>query len=409
MSTVRLPILLLLIASVTAFVSLQGLWPPDLSAVYFGARAYGLGFVDHIYTAPEGFFGRSVDDPVWRQMATELGHGDELILPYIYPPFTAMILSPIAKLVSPTAFFTAALVFNIACSAATFVLAWRIAARRPDFMTWTSVSVAIALTAFAFVFAHFQHQPHIFVTFLIMAAFERYSLGRMASAGALLAFAAAIKLSPAFFVIIFLADRNWRAFFACALTGAVLLLGSILIGGVALHLDFVAQISRLGSADQVLSNSSYSIAGAITQLQYVIAGIAFETGQEFLLLPHSSVGRGVALLLFVPGTALLLWHTRDIPGRLFIRLLGLWLILVLADPLSWALYAIGPLSLLPGLITRLPKHVAIGAVVIAGIGLSFQLFQLDLATSHIPFPQSLIAVITLLGLLGLTFKLTPPK
>jgi hypothetical protein len=135
-------------------------------------------------------------------------------------PFTAILLTPLACL--PV--WLMALVFNL-LKAAALVLAVLMAAavanhgrrRMPDWVLTLAV-----LWAAMFLVGDIQHgNTNGFVLAAIALHLWLYRRGRDAAAGAALALAICLKMTPALFLLYWLYQRNWRLLAACALAGVV--------------------------------------------------------------------------------------------------------------------------------------------------------------------------------------------
>jgi Glycosyltransferase family 87/WD40-like Beta Propeller Repeat len=85
-------------------------------------------------------------------------------------------------------------------------------------------------------------QYYVVVLFLFCLAYFMHTRGRRATSGAVLALAAWFKIFPAFFLILFLRKRNWRAAIFLVLTGIALGLVSILLFGWNVHRVLLVEV-----------------------------------------------------------------------------------------------------------------------------------------------------------------------
>jgi hypothetical protein len=103
---------------------------------------------------------------------------------------------------------------------------------------------------------------YVLVLMLICGAYYSSCLDRQRTAGAILAAAAAIKLFPALFVIMFVWKRNWRAVIGMALGVAAITALSVFMFGVEVHRVFLNEVLSQASRGDwlgpyVLSQNSF--------------------------------------------------------------------------------------------------------------------------------------------------------
>ena len=127
---------------------------------------------------------------------------------FIYPPFAALVVRPLA-LLSDQAAMDVWLFVNLGCAAAGAVVLARTALPR----TWPATELGLlAVVIFApatYNYWHGQINPLIFL--LLAVAFWAYVRDRQVTAGLLLGLAAAIKIAPVIFLVLLLRRRWWRA------------------------------------------------------------------------------------------------------------------------------------------------------------------------------------------------------
>ena len=85
-------------------------------------------------------------------------------------------------------------------------------------------------------------QLYVFVLFLIAAACWAYLRGFRASAGCLIALAAACKIFPVLFFFFFIQRRDWRALIWGAITGAAAVVMSVAVFGWNVHRTYLHQV-----------------------------------------------------------------------------------------------------------------------------------------------------------------------
>ncbi|MEU7767455.1 glycosyltransferase 87 family protein [Nocardia sp. NPDC049190] len=193
----------------SAFFLLTPVWPfHKITGGFIDLQVYRLG-VDAL---------RHGADMYGQLPQTTIGAG----LPFIYPPFAALALSPFAVL----PWDVAALTFFVSSVAALAITLYSVARR-----VWpqeTQRRLAIWATACATPLALLLEPIHSTLDFgqvnlLLMALVAADCLTHKPRwrRGMLIGIAAAIKLTPAAFVLYFLVRRDYRAAATAAVTGAV--------------------------------------------------------------------------------------------------------------------------------------------------------------------------------------------
>ncbi|MEZ5779222.1 MAG: glycosyltransferase family 87 protein [Paracoccaceae bacterium] len=354
-------------ATVTA-VSFQGRWPPDLSAIYIAGLLWQEGQAELIYAAPPGFFGGP--SASWGPIIDALGGPEAVSFPYVYPPLWAVLVAPLTSVIDAQGFADLVMALQAPLMAASVLLAARLfqPARMPLWL-WTLIGLAILQFSVQSYVALDLNQPSIAVIFLILLSFERMAAGKPATSGAILALAAAIKLTPAAFALIFLIERQPRALLAFTLSGALLAALSLVLAGPELHLTFLHALSALkGSA--LLSAVNVSLLPAILSLAAALGfAESFDGRAPTVIFRDVPAGISPAITLAALGFMVLLvvlarrWPREKARGLL---LLALSVVIPLFGPLGWAHYYLMPLLLLPGLLMRLPPRAALPLGVAVG-------------------------------------------
>jgi len=338
------------------FVLLSRLWthfPPDLSALYMAGHLYGTGQIDLIYASPPGFF--VVSPPEWAHLLPALGLADQNVLAFVYPPIWAAIASPLSAF-GHQVFFQTFAVVEIAALGGSVLIAWRLC-RNFAIPLWAWILLSLALMATSLIlFTAMTHlQPQIIVVFLILLAFERYDAGKSGTAGALLALAAVMKLSPAGLVLIFLLDRNWRALAVFSMICAAFALASVAIAGLDLHRDFLHS-TALASEGVFVTTINYSfetlLHGAFGNVEF--ARHLYTVADTAYIPLFSKAVLAVAMIWMILRTSQLP-ETQRLVARLFLTSL----LISLFGPLSWAHYFLPQVLLLPGLIGLLRPRLGV--------------------------------------------------
>ena len=217
-------IMLLLLLGFTAFNYLyNGIIRPlftdkvDFEAYYNGALAFRHGFP--LYQTMVDFF--------------KVGpYAYEGPLPYVYPPFLAIFLSPLAYL----DFGTAALIWLLVNHGFFFVgiyfLLWSIS---PRYSAIEAVTMVFVFMNFTPLFVDYLvGQCNIILFFLITAGLYFYRRERPVYAGVAIAFACVIKVIPLLLLGYILWKRQYKAFLSAVVTLGVLFVYSLLFFDVRL-------------------------------------------------------------------------------------------------------------------------------------------------------------------------------
>ncbi|QQA43763.1 glycosyltransferase family 87 protein [Pelagovum pacificum] len=347
--------ILLLAAALVLLIRWFGGWAVDLSAVYVAARAYGEGLDQLVYAAPERFFGPN-PDPAVAALLAEAGSPGMPTVAFVYPPLWAALLSPAAAASTPEAFFAAARIVQTVLILGGAVLAWRLGGRgRWPLTLWLLANLVVLSLTMPGMTALWHAQPTLTVVALILLALERHQAGWPIMAGLALGVAAAIKLTPLVFCLVFLLNGDRRAALVTIATTIGLAALSLGIAGPELHLSFLEQLSR-ARANLMVTAANYSLLPLLVALTD-----GANPGQGFEILPAPAWAGLVGLCLLLGGIALLLrcaasWPAEDRTVRLAI---ALSILLILASPIGWSHYAILPLLLAPALLCRMPPARAL--------------------------------------------------
>lgn len=366
---------------------LWGTWPYDLAAVYIAGHFWETGQHALVYAAPEHFFGGPA--PEWNPTIVELGGAGKGTFPFIYPPVWAALVAPLTRLMTAQTFFNLALLVQLPLMAAYVPLAGRIARPALPAWKWALVGIVVMESATPFFSAINQNQPSILIGFLILLAMERSLAAAPRSAGLALALAAAIKITPAVFALLFVLRRDWRSL-GWFLGFAVLLLAvDLWLGGMADNRAFLAALRGVGGAALVgvVNVSARSLIDYGLALAFGARIYATES-MYILELPgalrHLSGLVNLGLWLGLGGRAIMAARALPDRPRMVVSLLALSVGLFLFGPLGWQHYYVLPLALLPGLIALAPARPAFIAALPALAGANIILFTTML--DHGPEP-----------------------
>jgi hypothetical protein len=356
-----LSILLLSVWAILAIWQEWNIWPQDLSAVYIAGHFLETGQTALIYQAPEGFFGGPADS--WLPVIETLGGPDVVSYPFVYPPLWAALVAPITDSVDVLAFSNAISIAQYFFLAGSVLLAARLfrPATMPLYL-WCVIGAMILQFSIPVYVAVGHNQPTITMVFLILLSFERLAAGRPIWAGVALAVAAALKLTPAVFVLIFLLERQYRALAAFAVAGAALGVLSLALAGIDLHFAYLDALG-LVKETALLSAVNISLKPALIALGAEFGlGAALDHAEHGIVLRDLPFWLGpslsfTAFAIIATGFVALRRWPADLARAMAILLLSI--VLPLFGPLGWQHYYILPALLLPGLIARMPKAQAV--------------------------------------------------
>ncbi len=407
------PLAFVLLGIWAAF-ALQTYWnsfPFDLSAIYFASYFYGVGDLELVYAAPEGFFGQATT-PAWLAEMARHGYHDELTFAYIYPPLWAALLGPIAAYAEPSSFFNAFYVIHIAMIGAMILLWYRISNLPMPLAVFVGIGVLICFTSSIVVVALIHNQPQITVSFLVVFALERYLSGRAVSAGVLLGIAGAIKITPILLVLLFVLDGGRKAAVVAIATSAGLAVLSLVLAGPELHWQFIAQLQTV-SSKIALMNVNYNLEVLLYEVTHLVSGDGSWLGKapdgtfRHMVREEPSwikwpILASFALLLVISYRATRRLEQRD---KLILQFAALWVIIALCGPLGWNHYFM-PIVLMIPVMTRFLSPV--GFLVLMSLGL-IGFHELSFVyLSHL-FPQvhgpAIAGVLSFLALLGLIWRI----
>ncbi|AMY68412.1 glycosyltransferase 87 family protein [Frigidibacter mobilis] len=235
----------------------------DLRAWWMASESLAAGQPLLIYPAETEVFTMRPDAEWHRRM---LARSEETALyPYLYPPLWVALGAPLTRAFSFAQAAQLASLLNPLLLGAMILLARRAAAipLRPA----AALLLGLALTGGTLVGwpAIYENQPQILVAALVVLAIERDRSGAPLQAGAALALAAALKLYPALFVLVWLLAGRMRQVAAFVMVGGALGLGSVALAGWPLHRLFLDQLVVL-SGSVLLSNINFNVDALVSQL-----------------------------------------------------------------------------------------------------------------------------------------------
>lgn len=342
----------------------------DLYALWLAAHFMEAGQLDQIYPQTQGVFEMLTPSAWWEYAYGRISDPSQLrIYPYIYPPLWVSLLAPLTRLITFPQFDCFMLIFNQVLVMATCGLATRM--MRLDRMKTLAVftlSYAGIVSSIWVLLALSENQPQIFVSFLIVLAFERAQSDRPIAAGIALALAASIKLYPLLFVVVFLARRQTTATLSFVGAGAALALASVALAGWPLHVTFLHLIKDL-SQTVVIANTTFSLdaliagVGLLDQTTYIAPPWEEETQAGWWIFAKPAVWKilsGAATLLMLGLIARSAARQKDDPLVLALAATCV----ALLSPLSWTYTYFTAFVFLGAVPLRLGKPGWIGVAVI---------------------------------------------
>ena len=378
-------------------------WPPDFSAAYFAGHFYAIGDFEGVYAAPTGFFGPDFPQS-WKDYAAELGNDDPSIYPFVYPPIWAALAAPLTELMGPYAFFNLFLVIQLLLTAFSVFLVHAMV--RPQFpmAIWCIFSFALLWLSVISTSAFVHNQFQITVAFLTIWSFERFLAGKSVQSGAILAVAAAIKLSPAALFLIFLVERDKRAMVTFLAVGGALGLTSLAIAGIDLHLVFLERLREISSVIAIMK-VNYNLEAFLVQAAALYSGAPINDGPNILdqAIAEPTWVTLIVRATLIAGVALVFVRTRNLArkDRVQLRQIGLLLTVTLCAPLAWTHHYLAPLILLPTLYGHYSFGRATTIIFLVGLITNVEVFVLLSIWSTVVHTQAVISTATFLAIWAL--------
>lgn len=273
-------------------------------------------------------------DPTSVFAKTAVAHGIADIGVYVYPPFLADTLLPVASL-SPHGALQVWRVCNVLELVATaLLLAWLFG--EPILGLFSVLAILAALLFRADLTAIFWEQATILLLLLTTAAVVFYAKGWVRASAIALALAAAIKLTPGILVLPFLfwAEWRWLRWFAAAFAICILL--TCAVNGPAVLADFFFHVMPpMSSGTPGILNCS--LPSAIEMFGAALSGVRVE-GVLFVPVPHALVLLSKAIAFLVLIAACICLYRRGRPTLALDRATLLALVALLGvaiAPVSW--------------------------------------------------------------------------
>lgn len=376
----------------------------DISALFMAGWLAGNGQADLIYLAPSQIF-NAEPIPMWKEVMAAQGLPDQVVTAYIYPPIWAKLLAWPTHAMSAMTFFKSVYIWHMVAALASACVAYLIVRRqiRPKLLPWGIALFVVLFGTFPAMNSFLNNQPQITVTLLIICGFWLVSRGQSTGGGALVGLAAALKVSPILFALIFLMRRDWSALCAALVVSGGIALLSIIAMGWPLHLTF---LERLGEVNDliVMTKFNYSPEALIYQAVEWFKGTAMPDGRELAVYtaPEPVWITMIIKLMLLGALAAFLFATRDLnkTDALPVQLFLLSLITSIFGPLSWAHYFFMPTLLLPTLFLIMSAKRAWRWIVASLVFTSLTVFALLHPYNHLFMITALVPTLFYLALLA---------
>lgn len=222
-----------------------------------------------------------------------------------WPPLYAVVCIPFALLARVSVYLARAvwLALNMACIVALFRLAVALVYRRrltltarPDTIAFASAAVLGPLVLSArFLLGNLDRlQINMVILAACLLGITWIVRGREAAGGALIGFAAAVKVLPIFFLPYFAWKRWWRAFGAALATGIVASLAPALVFGVERFVGYARYWIALSAGSWPVRKGNQSVYAMVDRL-YTHDAIVWSAAHKRLTASNDPV---VALIVY---------------------------------------------------------------------------------------------------------------
>ncbi len=251
---------LLILAVLTVFTLLTALrhyddLGEDLTSSYYSSRLLAAHQADHMYSRDPVNFD-AVGDLAWDALASRTGFAPpDRLHPFVQTPLWPFLLEPLATHMNFPAFKKLFLwVLSLCLSATIWLIAgtWAAKLMHPG---WIALICAVLYLSEAYKYTMGLVQTHVIFLFLTIAALALARRKHSISAGALLAAAAAVKITPGILLIYWLLTRQWRAAASFVAVSAGLAGLSVLATGWQLNLLYLRNLAAIANILLVSANN----------------------------------------------------------------------------------------------------------------------------------------------------------
>ncbi len=248
MKRTRTIVLVLLLFTVTGVLRHLHQFGEDLGSSYLGCRLLAEGKADHLYSHSIYVF-RKVGDPVWDDMARRTGFFPlRMVHPYVQTPLWAWSLEPICTRMNYRPFCIGFIVIFMLCASGILWLVARYWTPSLLHAGWMFLVFLLLYRSEPFKYAIFLAQTHVLYMFMTVLALILAERRKPVWAGVLLAFAAAVKITPGILFLYWIVTRQYKAAISFAVISIALfgftirLLGSGLVHTYLQSLSFDSNV-----------------------------------------------------------------------------------------------------------------------------------------------------------------------
>jgi hypothetical protein len=302
---------------------------PDLATSYIGCRLLANGGSSHLYDFHPELFD-VVNTSAWVNTATNaqiVGH----LHPYVQTPLWAWALQPVCTRLT----FSAFTIIFLAVALVSLMVTIEIVARAwaGKFLSYLPLGLLLAGIALStpFRYAMWLVQTHALFLMLTVVALYLAQRERPFQAGALLALACAVKITPGLLLVYWLVGGRRRAalwFVACSMALAVL---TVTIMGSDLAFDYLHSMRRVSNVVLVSFNN-----------QSLSAWLAYSHSMQselksWRMLPFTPAMKSVSLVASIGGVALAGWMSKRHEWAGASVALAL-IVITIFSPIAWTHY-----------------------------------------------------------------------
>ncbi len=255
----RLLIWIVFVAVTMAVSARQPGW--DLRGEYVAARLIAAGRASALYDQAAGDAARQ-QNSAWSSAALSGGITDRVVVSYIKTPLWSWLMSPLAGAVSFAVFRTIFAALSAMAMACLVFVAARQWAPRLMAPAWQAAILAALFLTVPFFSSLVLSQTHVLFVCLVVLACSAVLSGRPLSAGALLAVAASVKITPVWVAVTWLIAGRARAVAGFALCSCLLVALTLLETGWQIFGTFVQTLQRF-SGTVLLSGNNCSLASVL--------------------------------------------------------------------------------------------------------------------------------------------------
>lgn len=239
----------------------------DLTASYVAGRLVHEGQAAFLYSPGQSVEGSWANE-AWGVAAALGGLPGRRVTTFVQTPLWAWAMAPAAGMADFTLFKRVFALFPALAMAGLVRLAARLWAPALAGWRWQAGLLAGVFISVPFLTSLSLGQTHVLFLYLSVLAVALCLRGRELSAGAVLAAAAFIKISPAWIALGWLAAGRRRAVAGFALAGALLCAATLALAGPRICLLFLQQLRIMGSGVLLTFNNdslaAVLLGGALT-------------------------------------------------------------------------------------------------------------------------------------------------